>query len=96
MRSTYLISSLGLSPGVVTGTIDALQYGDLGENYSPTHVAIITTDNELTRLSLEVVEQGNENICISDKRRREIKRKRSGGRDSREHCGREEDHIGNF
>ncbi len=55
-RSIYLITSLGLSPGVVTGTIDALQYGDLGESYSPTHVAVITTDNELTRLSLEVVE----------------------------------------
>ncbi len=56
MKAIFLISSLGMSPGVVTGTIDALQYGELGESYNPKFIAIITTDNELTRLSLEVVE----------------------------------------
>ncbi len=56
MKNIFLISSLGLSPGVITGTIDALQYGELGESYNPKFIAIITTDNELTSLSLEVVE----------------------------------------
>ncbi|MHA1343982.1 MAG: CRISPR-associated ring nuclease, partial [Promethearchaeota archaeon] len=57
MKKVYLISSLGMSPGVVTGVIDALQYGDLDEIYNPTHIAIITTDNKLTNLSLEVIKK---------------------------------------
>ncbi|MHA1327663.1 MAG: CRISPR-associated ring nuclease [Promethearchaeota archaeon] len=56
MKTVYLISSLGMSPGVVTGVIDCLQYNDLEESYNPTHLAIITTDNPLTLQSLKVIE----------------------------------------
>ncbi len=56
MKDVYLMSSLGMSPGVVTGVIDCLQYEDLKERYNPKYIAVITTDNELTRLSLDVIE----------------------------------------
>jgi len=56
MKDIYLISSLGMSPGVVTGVIDSLQYEDLKKRYNPKYIAVITTDNELTRLSLDVIE----------------------------------------
>jgi CRISPR-associated Csx14 family protein len=57
MKDIYLISSLGMSPGVVTGVIDALQYEGLKETYNPNYIAVITTDHELTRLSLDVIER---------------------------------------
>ncbi|MHA1282331.1 MAG: CRISPR-associated ring nuclease [Promethearchaeota archaeon] len=57
MKNVYLISSLGMSPGVVTGVIDALQYGDLDELYNPLYIAVITTDNDLTKKSLEVIKK---------------------------------------
>ncbi len=56
MKNIFLISSLGLSPGVVTGVIDALQYESLKENFNPKYIACITTDHELTWLSLKVIE----------------------------------------
>lgn len=57
MKNIYLISSLGMSPGVVTGVIDVLQYSNLEETYDPVYIAIITTDHKLTRLSLKVIEK---------------------------------------
>ncbi|MHA1335809.1 MAG: CRISPR-associated ring nuclease [Promethearchaeota archaeon] len=70
MKNVYLISSLGMSPGVVTGVIDALQYGDLDELYNPLYIAVITTDNDLTKKSLEVIkrdiEQYNPSIEVLD------------------------------
>lgn len=57
MKDIFLISSLGLAPGVITGVIDSLQYNDLGETFNPKYVAIITTDNELTQMSLKIVEE---------------------------------------
>ncbi|TXT62251.1 MAG: hypothetical protein BAJALOKI3v1_640025 [Promethearchaeota archaeon] len=56
MKNIYLISSLGMSPGVITGLIDALQYSYLEESYDPKYLAIITTDHELTRRSVELIE----------------------------------------
>jgi len=46
-----------MSPGVITGVIDALQYSNLAETYDPKYIAIITTDHELTRRSFELIER---------------------------------------
>ncbi|MBD3215199.1 MAG: hypothetical protein GF311_21510 [Candidatus Lokiarchaeota archaeon] len=57
MKNIYLISSLGMSPGVITGVIDALQYSNLEETYDPKYIAIITTDHDLTRRAVELIER---------------------------------------
>ncbi|MHA1294654.1 MAG: CRISPR-associated ring nuclease [Promethearchaeota archaeon] len=57
MVDVYVISTLGTSPGVITGIIDFLVEGDLGAYYYPKYIGIVTTDYDLTRRSIDVIKE---------------------------------------